>query len=176
MFSRTRELTQPVTESVVSRTNYGFRGLASRPFKEGTPVVEKESRMADQRYEIDSEGNLVQSGEGSAAQDSADQGSDAQDQAVQDSANQDPAATGGEATGDRPVSAADRRRFLNALIASDVIGVLVLGGSGLLLPESRTLLLALAVLYAVAGIAIYIWMSRMTQRKVEEGRERQANG
>lgn len=112
--------------------------------------------MADPKYEIDSEGNLVPSGG---------------DPAVQNTVAKD-----GEEAVDRPVTATDRRRFLNALIASDVIGVLVLGGSGLLLPESRTLLLILAVLYAVAGVFVYIWMSRTTQRKVEESRERPANG
>jgi hypothetical protein len=115
--------------------------------------------MADPKYEIDAEGNLVQTGGDEAAK------------GVVDAAD-----GGGEEVADRPVTAADRRRFLNALIASDVIGVLVFVGGGLLLPESRTLLLILAALYAVAGVAVYIWMSRTTLRKVEESSERQANG
>jgi len=57
-----------------------------------------------------------------------------------------------------------------------VLGVLVLGGSGLLLPESRTLLLGLAAAYAIAGVCVYIWISRLTLRRLEESRERQANG
>lgn len=128
--------------------------------------------MADRKYEIDAEGNLVQSGDNPAASDSA--ATDRGAAAAKDGAAT--AAKDNEEAADRPVTAADRRRFLNALIASDVIGVLVLGGSGLLLPESRTLLLVLAVLYAVAGVVVYLWMSRTTQRKVEESRERQANG
>jgi len=143
--------------------------------------------MADPKYEIDAEGNLVQTGGDTAASggdtaassgdaaasggDTATSGGDEAAKGVVDAAD-----GGGEEVADRPVSAADRRRFLNALIASDVIGVLVFVGSGLLLPESRTLLLILAALYAVAGVAVYIWMSRTTLRKVEESSERQANG
>lgn len=122
--------------------------------------------MADPKYEIDVEGNLVQAG-GDTAASSGDEAA----KGVVDAAD-----GGGGEVADRPVTAADRRRFLNALIASDVVGVLVFVGSGLLLPESRTLLLILAALYAVAGVAVYIWMSRTTLRKVEESSERQANG
>jgi hypothetical protein len=143
--------------------------------------------MADPKYGIDAEGNLVQTGGDTAASggdtaassgdaaasggDTATSGGDEAAKGVVDAAD-----GGGEEVADRPVTAADRRRFLNALIASDVIGVLVFVGSGLLLPESRTLLLILAALYAVAGVAVYIWMSRTTLRKVEESSERQANG
>lgn len=110
--------------------------------------------MTDRKYEIDSQGNLVQSGGETAAGGEAADG-------------------GNERTTDPTVTAADRRRFLNALLASDVIGVLVLAGGGLLLPESRTILLIFAAVYAVAGVAIYIWMSRSTQQKVEAARRRQ---
>lgn len=77
---------------------------------------------------------------------------------------------------DRPVTEADRRKFLNFLLASDVIGVLVLAGGGLLLPESRAILLILAAVYAVAAVPVYIWMSRSTQQKVEASRQRQLSG
>lgn len=102
--------------------------------------------MADPKYEIDDQGNLVESGGETAA-------------------NRE------EATA-RPATPADRRRLLLALLASDVIGVLVLVGSGLLLPESRTILLLFGVVYAVAAVPIYIWISRSTQRKVEADRHR----
>lgn len=122
----------------------------SQTLKQGTVPVEKESQaMADRKYEIDDQGNLVQDGE--------------------------PAAESG-AGADRPVTEADRRKFLNALLASDVIGVLVLAGGGLLLPESRTLLLILAAVYAVAAVPVYVWLSRSTQQKVEASRQRQISG
>ena len=107
--------------------------------------------MADRKYEIDDQGNLIEGGE--------------------------PAAESGDDAGsDRPVTEADRRKFLNALLVSDVIGVLVLAGGGLLLPESRTLLLILAAVYAVAAVPVYVWMSRSTQQKVEASRQRQISG
>jgi hypothetical protein len=103
--------------------------------------------MTDPQYEIDDQGNLVNS-DGETADD------------------------GVEKTDDRPVTPADRRRLLRALLASDVIGVGVLVVSGLLLPESRTILLILGAAYAVTAVPIYIWMSRSTQRKVEASRGR----
>jgi len=102
--------------------------------------------MPGQKYEIDDQGNLVNNG--------------------------DETADGTEQADDRSVTPADRRRFLRALLASDVIGVAFLIGGGLLLPESRTILLILGAAYAVAAAPIYVWMSRLTQRKVEADRER----
>lgn len=109
--------------------------------------------MADPKYEIDDQGNLVESG----------------GETVEN--GKEIAENGEEATA-RPATPADRRRFLLALLVSDVIGVMVLAGSGLLLPESRTILLILAAVYAVAAVPIYIWISRSTQRKVEADRHR----
>ncbi len=102
--------------------------------------------MADQKYEIDDQGNLVDSGNETA--------------------------DGAERTDGRPVTPADRRRFLLFLLVSDVIGIAFLFGGGLLLPESRTVLLILGAAYAVAAVPIYVWMSRLTQRKVEADSER----
>jgi hypothetical protein len=99
--------------------------------------------MADPRYEMDDQGNLVNRDE--EASDNLGQGVDP------------------------PVTAADRRRFLRALLVSDLIGVTVLVVSGLLLPESRTILLILGAAYALVSVPIYLWMSRSTQRKVEAG-------
>jgi hypothetical protein len=107
------------------------------------------ARVGD--HEIDEQGNLVPTG-------GAENGAGPDTDAVEE----------------RPVSAADRRRFLRVLAISDVLGVLVLAGSGLLLPESRTLLLILAAVYAIVAVPIYLWMSRQTQRKVEGSERRQA--
>lgn len=48
-----------------------------------------------------------------------------------------------------------RRRFLAALLASDLIGVLVLVG-----------------VYVGVSVPVFVWMSRSTQRKVEESQRR----
>jgi hypothetical protein len=98
--------------------------------------------MAEKKYEIDDQGNLVSSGE-------------------------EPAGGPIDQADGRPATAADRRRLLSALLASDVIGVAVLVGAGLLLSESRTILFALAAAYAVVSVPIYIWISRSSRRKVE---------
>jgi hypothetical protein len=113
----------------------------------GSLCREESGAMAEQKYEVDDQGNLVPSG-GETVSDSG-------------------ALEGDEEAPPQPVTAADRRRFLLALLASDVIGVVVLLGAGLLLPESRTILFILGAAYAVVSVPIYIWMSRSTQRKVE---------
>jgi hypothetical protein len=104
--------------------------------------------VADLEYEIDDAGNLVERG---APQ------------------------TGDATEADGPpeeVTAEARRRFLAALLASDVLGVLVLGGAAALLPERRTILLVLAVAYAIVSVPVFVWMSRSTRRKVEESQRR----
>lgn len=37
-------------------------------------------------------------------------------------------------------------------------------------PEQRTILLILAVAYGIVSVPVFIWMSRSTQRKVDESR------
>jgi len=99
--------------------------------------------MAELEYEIDGEGTLVERGASELA---------------------------GDAPTEQPeaVTPEARRRFLSVLLASDVLGVLVLAGGAVLLPESRTILLILAVAYAIVSVPVFVWMSRSTQRKVEE--------
>lgn len=101
--------------------------------------------MAERDYEIDDAGNLVERGA-----------------AERDSAATDP----GESS--EKVTPEARRRFLVALFVSDLLGVLVLAGSAALLPPQRTILLILAVAYAVVSVPVFVWMSRSTERKVEE--------
>lgn len=103
--------------------------------------------MASVDYEIDDEGNLVEPGASKS-----------------DSGATAPAEPPGEVTPEA------RQRFLAALLASDLLGVLVLAGGAALLPEQRTILLILAVAYAIVSVPVFIWMSRSTQRKVEESR------
>jgi Na+/melibiose symporter-like transporter len=105
--------------------------------------------MADLDYAIDDEGNLV---ERSAPELDSD---------VAESAEE--------------VTPEARRRFLAAVLASDVLGVLVLAGAALLLPESRTILLILAVVYAIVSIPVFAWLSRSTRQKVEESQRRYAS-
>lgn len=100
--------------------------------------------MAAPDYEIDDKGNLVE--RGAPASDRPD----------------------GDPAESPEVTPEARRRFLAALLASDVLGVLVLAGSAALLPEQRTILLILALAYAIVSVPVYLWMSRSTQRKVEE--------
>jgi hypothetical protein len=95
-------------------------------------------------YEVDEHGKLIER-EGGATQ-----------------------AEAGEGDAPPPVTPAARKRFLSALLASDVIGIAVLIGGAMLFPESRTILLILGVAYALVSVPIYVWMSRSTQRKVEE--------
>lgn len=97
--------------------------------------------MATPEYEVDDEGNLVERGA--------------------------PGPAGSTETSEAATPEA-RRRFLAALLASDVLGVLMLAGGAALLPEQRTILLILAVAYAVVSVPVFIWMSRSTRRKVEE--------
>jgi hypothetical protein len=106
--------------------------------------------MANRDYDIDDSGNLVERVIAEKARES-------------------------EASAEAPqeVTPAARRRFLIALVASDAIGVLVLAGGAALLPDSRTVLLICAVAYLVVSVPIYVWMSRSTQRKVEESQQSQ---
>jgi hypothetical protein len=106
--------------------------------------------MAKRDYDIDDSGNLVERGTAEMARESEE-----------------------SAEAPEAVTPAARRRFLIALMASDAIGVLVLGGSAALLPDSRTILSICAVAYLVVSVPIYVWMSRSTQRKVEESQRRQ---
>lgn len=108
--------------------------------------------MANRDYGIDDSGNLVERGTAEKAGES--------EASAEASAEVTPAA---------------RRRFLVALVVSDAIGVLVLVGSAVLLPDSRTILLILAVAYLVVSVPIYVWMSRSTQRRVEESQRRQVS-
>lgn len=105
--------------------------------------------MAPPEYEVDDKGDLVE------------RGAPAPDDPVT-----------GSAGPSEEVTPEARRRFLAALLASDVIGVLVLVGSAALLPEQRTILLVLAVAYATVSVPVFVWMSRSTQRKVEESQRR----
>lgn len=108
--------------------------------------------MADSKYEVDDEGNLVEV-----------------DRPVDNAAPGDAAA---DSAPEQTVTEEQRRLFLGALLASDVIGVLVLAGAAVLLPESRAILAILAIAYLIASIPIFIWMSRSTRRKVEESQRR----
>ncbi len=108
--------------------------------------------MGDPDYEIDDQGNLVERGAPKAE------------------------SAGGESTeSSEEVTPEARRRFLVALLASDALGVLGLAGGAVLLPESRTILLVLAVAYALVSVPIFVWLSRSTQRKVEESQRRYAS-
>jgi hypothetical protein len=100
--------------------------------------------MANPEYEVDDDGNLVE--RGAPASDGATPSAEPSEEVTPEA----------------------RRRFLGALLASDVLGVLVLAGSAALLPEQGAILLILAVAYAVVSVPVFIWMSRSTQRKVEE--------
>ena len=93
-------------------------------------------------YEVDEQGNLREGAEGAAA-------------------------SGTDGRADAPVTAAARRLFLWGLFAADLIGFLVFAGAAVLLPESRTILIAITVLYLAMTVPIFVWMSRSTKRKVE---------
>jgi hypothetical protein len=95
--------------------------------------------MAEPRYEIDDEGNLVEDS---------------------------PPSDGDRTDGESEVTPEQARRFMQTLVLSDIVGVLVLAGGAALLPESRTLLLVLAVAYAIVSVPIALYLRRSIYSRV----------